>query len=348
MYINPVVDNIIMKTFSYRDRAILRALSDNARASISDLSEVAHCSRITTTKTVEKLKETYGIKFGVEVNEDGLGLVQRHLLIVKFSKKPKLDALVEMFKNDPYCDNIYFCEGDFNLIIHAVTNDPMKYIVWESLLPGKLGDYGVNIYPSELMHTNFGYFPTTKAIISRFAEGVDDIDKQLLMLLAEDSSRSMSQLSRTLKISRNTLYYRLFTMQKSGIIKRFTISVNKPPFDYVLAYAVNYRFNKTSSSRSVKMMEYYKSYDDQFPMLNTFQLLAPMSGSYRFLGIGLFGDKADAVKNAITAHKEIFNQENPDIRYAKITGVVKGSLPFRNIDIKANYTRFKWSEEDLR
>jgi DNA-binding Lrp family transcriptional regulator len=222
----------------------------------------------------------------------------------------------------------------------------MSYIVWESLLPGKLGDYGVNIYPSELMNTNFGYFPIASATITRFAKGVDDTDKALLALLADDSRISLSKLSRSLKISRNTLYYRLFALKKE-IIKRFTLSVNEPPFGYILAYVVNYRFNKTSHNRSINMMEYYKSYDDGLPFLNTFQLLAPMSGSHRFFGMGLFSNRADAVKNAIIAHKNIFNQENPEIKYARVTGIVKGTLPFRNIDIKNNYTRFRWSEADL-
>ena len=337
-----------METFSFRTKTILRALSENSRASISDLTKVAHCSRITAAKEVRRLVQAFGIKFGLEINEDALGLVQRHLLIVKFDKKPKLDHLVEIFKDDPYVDNVYLCEGDFNLIIHAVTSDPMKYIVWESLLPGKLGDYRVNIYPSELMHTNFGYFPMTRAIINRFTTGIDDDDRKLLALLAEDSRKSISELARELRVSRTTLYYRLFTMQKSGLIKRFTISVNKPPMGYILAYAVNYRFNKTSSTRSVRMMEYYKSYDSQLPIMSAFQLLAPMSGSFRFLGIGLFKDRADAIRNAITAHKKVFSQEHPDIKHARVTDIVKGSYPFRSLDITSSYTRFRWSEEDLK
>ncbi len=336
-----------MKLYNYREKVILRKLSEDSRASISDLAKIAKCSRVTASKTLRALKNRYEIKFGLEVNEDELGLIQRHLIIAKLIKKPKLDDLKEIFKNDLYADNIYLCKGDFDLIIHTVNSDPMKYIVWESLLPSKLGEYGLRIYPSELMNTNFGYFPITSKQIDIFAKKIDKTDKQLLMLLAENSNMSMSDLSRSLKISRNTLYYRLFMLRKNGIIKRFTISVNKPMFDYILAYAVNYHFNTTSSIRSVKMMGYYKGYDEQLPILNTFQILAPMSGSYRFFGIGLFDNESDAKKNAIKAHKNIFNQEKVEIKYARIIGIVKGSYPFRNIDINLNYTRFKWNEEGL-
>lgn len=348
MHINYPVDKLMMKIFSFRTKAVLRALSENSRASISDIAKAARCSRITATKEIRTLKEAYDVRFKVEINEDALGLIQRHLLILKLSRRPKLEDLAEIFKNDPYTDNIYMCEGDFNLIIHAAASDPMKYIVWESLLPSKLGDYDVNIYPSELMHTNFGYFPVNDTLISRFAVNIDEKDRRILRALVQDSSKSMSKLAEELGMNRTTLYYRLFTLEKEGIIKRFTISVNKPPLDYMLAYATNYRFNRTSSTRSVKMMEYYKEYDEPLPFLTTFQLLAPMSGSFRFLGMALFEDREKALRDAIEVHKQIFNKEDVDIKYARIVGLVKGSYPFRNLDIVNNYTRFSWSEEDLR
>ncbi len=337
-----------MKTYDFKVKAILRALSENARCSVSDLAKTAKCSRITATKTLKKLVNDYGIRFGIEVDEDAVGLFQRHLIIVKLQKRPKQSDLEKIFKDDPYVDNVYLCEGDFNLIIHAVTSDPMKYIVWESLLAGKLGAYGANIYPSELMRANFGNFPVSGRIISRFATNLDDVDKRLITSLAEDSGKSISAISKELKINRATVYYRLFTLEKRGVIKRFTVSVNKPPFGYIMAYAVNYRFNKTSSSRSIKMMEYYKAFDEQAPILNTFQLLAPMSGSFRFLGICLFDDRPSAITGAIEAHKSIFYQEHVDIKHARITGIIKGSYPFRSLDMINNYTRFRWSEDDLR
>jgi DNA-binding Lrp family transcriptional regulator len=340
--------DLTVKVFSFKTRVALRALSENARASISDIAQKAKCSRITAAKEVRKLVEDYDVRFRVEVDEDALGMVQRHLLLVKLTGKPKLDDLVETFRKDPYANNVYLCEGDFNLIIHAISSDPMKYIMWESLLPGKLGDYGVNIYPSELMHTNFGYFPVTDVAMSKFAVNVDEKDRNILAALARDSDKSVSGLAEELGMNRTTLYYRMFMLEKRGMIKRFTVSVNRPPMDYMLAYAVNYRFNKTSSTRSVKMMEYYKGYDESLPLMTTFQLLAPMSGSFRFLGMGLFENRAAANKGAIAAHREIFNQEEVDMKTARITGLVKGSYPFRNLDIVNDYTRFKWSEEDLK
>jgi hypothetical protein len=92
------------------------------------------------------------------------------------------------------------------------------------------------------------------------------------------------------------------------------------------------------------MMEYYKQYDTELPLINTFQLLAPMSGSFRFLGIAQFDNETVAKRDAINAHRNIFSEENVKIKSAKITDLIKGHYPFRNIDIEKNYTRFKWNK----
>ena len=331
-----------MTIYGFKTRAALRALSEDARISITEISKRLKCSRITASKILDEITEKYDIKFNVEFDEDKLGISQRHLLIIKLEKKPKPKELAELFTNDPYVNCAYLCDGDFNLILHVVANNPMDYIVWESLLPGKLSEYGVEIRPSQLMLMNFGYLPVNSQTFNTMAKNLNEKDKELLTALSSNSRISVSELAALLKIGRTTIHYRLHTLMKSGFVKRFTVSINKPPQNYILAYATNYHFNKTSHLRSIKMMEYYKQYDNEMPLLNTFQLLAPMSGSYRFLGMALFENETVATKDGIKAHKRIFNEENVAIKSARITSVIKGSYPFRNMDINANYQRFKW------
>ncbi len=336
-----------MPIYGFRTHSILRALSEDSRISITELAKILKCSRITAARLLDNVTKQFDIKFGIELDEDRLGMTQRHLLLIKLEKKPRLDELRKMFATDPYVNCAFMCDGGFDLMIHSIANSPMDYTVWESLLPGKLADYGVDIYPSQLMLTNFGYWPVNPQTLLAMADNVDVKDKELLALLSENSRLGISEIASRLKIGRTTVNYRMHVLHKSEFIKRFTISLNKPLSEYILAYATNYHFNKTSHLRSIKMMEYYKGYDEKLPLMNTFQLLAPMSGSYRFLGISLFDSYASAMKDAIKAHKEIFNQENVKIKHARILDIVKGSYPFRNVDIYSNYRRFKWSTSAL-
>ncbi len=342
MYISLAVEKGIMTIYGFRTRTALRELSEDSRISVTDMAKKLQCSRITAAKTIKELIEKYEIKFRIEIDEDKLGLSQRHLLILKTEKKPSVEDLKDLFSDDRYVNCALLCKGDFDIVLHVVSGNPMDYIVWESLLPGKLADYGVEIYPSELMLTNFGYFPISSATISGMAQNINEKDKALLALLSEDSRMEISEIASKLGMGRTTIHYRIHTLVKSGIIKRFTVSVNKPTPEYILAYATNYHFNKTSHLRSIKMMEYYKQYDTEMPLLNTFQILAPMSGSFRFLGIALFEDEKTARRDGIAAHSRVFNEERVKMSTARITGVVKGSYPFRNMDMEKNYRRFQW------
>lgn len=327
--------------YTYREKALLRKLSEDASSSIDALAKAAKCSRSTAYKVLSMLENKLKIRYTLELDEAKMGISERHLIIVKFKEKPEQSYLSKLFENDINISNAYMCDGDFDLILNVRSNDPMQYIVWESRFPGTLADYEPKVYPSELMINNFGYFPMNPEQV--YLSNLNEKDKLIIAELLRNSRASVTELSKKLGIKRTTLEYRIHMLKKEGVIKRFTIAVNKPDKEYILAYIVNYIFTRDTPARSVRMMNYYKEYDEELPLLNTFQLLAPMSGSYRFLGVGLFNDEEDAIKGAIKSHISIFEKEHVNIKYARIVGLLKGSYPFRNMDIHSNYNRFNWN-----
>jgi hypothetical protein len=118
--------------------------------------------------------------------------------------------------------------------------------------------------------------------------------------------------------------------------------VQKPPKNYIISYLVNYHFNKTTLNRSAMARHSYMTADETLPMLNTFQILAPTSGSYRFFALALFENEKEAEEGALIEHSRIFSKENIGIVHARVTKIVKGVFPFRNLDIKSNYVVIKW------
>ncbi|MFP3278687.1 MAG: Lrp/AsnC family transcriptional regulator, partial [Candidatus Micrarchaeota archaeon] len=290
--------------YSFKEKIILRKLSEDATASIEELASAAKCSRTTAYKILSALEEKYKIKYTVELDGDKLGIIEKHLLIVKFKEKPSEEFLRGLFASDNYISDAYLCEGDFDLIIYATSNEPMHYIVWESRLPARLAEFEAKVYPSEVMLTHFGYFPLNPEQISMAK--LNEKDKLILAELLRNSRQSITSIAKKLNIGRTTLAYRIYMLKKRGVIKRFTISVGKPHKPYILVFLANYTFTKDTPMRSIRMMNYYKSYDEQLPLLNTFQLLVPLSGSYRFFAVGLFEDEKDAMKHAIKAHQQIF------------------------------------------
>ncbi|MGC8670094.1 MAG: winged helix-turn-helix transcriptional regulator [Candidatus Micrarchaeia archaeon] len=333
--------------FDKRYKLMLRLLSENSRATVTELAKNIGTSRVTVVKLLKKLSEDYGLHYTIEVDDDKLGFTQRHLVMLKFDRKPTPDELKKAFEKDRFVSNAYLCNGDFDVIVHTRASNAMDYIMWESQLPSKFENSNITIRPSAIMVPNYGYFPIGAEELKSVATEIDTNERAMLKTLSSNSRARLIELARDTKARESTVNYRLSTLKKSGVVKRFTISASKPPYAYILAFLVNYHFNSTTYVRSVEMMNYYKNYDQDMSLFSTFQLLVPMSGSFRFFGMGLFKNESDAMENAINAHKNIFNQEKPEIAHAQVTGLIKGRYPFRNLDIKTNYTRFKWSMLDM-
>jgi Lrp/AsnC family transcriptional regulator of lysine biosynthesis len=54
---------------------------------------------------------------------------------------------------------------------------------------------------------------------------MDDVDRQLLVLLRDDASRPLKALAAEVKLSRSSVRDRIARMQADGVIRRFTIEV---------------------------------------------------------------------------------------------------------------------------
>ncbi len=332
-----------MDFYPLTQKMIVRELSADSRATVTELSKAANCSRVTVTKQLKNLEKSLGIKYTIEVDETKLGTTERHLITVKFSKKPDTKLLKAFFAKEQFAQQVYLTEGDFDLIIYARAGDPVSYIRWETYISSELSEYGAVIRPSEFVLSHFGYFPLQDDFVDDIKSiKLSEKDKKILKLLNENSRMSFTEISKKAGLERGTTRYRIFNLRKTGIIKRFTIAVQNPPKKYIAAYFVNYRFNKTTQERSAMARSSYMNADEGVPLLNTFQILAPTSGSYRFFTMALFENRQEALDRAIKEHARIFSKENVEIKEARITEVIKGLLPFRNLDVKSNYTLIQW------
>jgi len=55
---------------------------------------------------------------------------------------------------------------------------------------------------------------------------LDEIDTRILELLEEDARRSFTEMAEKLKVSESSIRKRVSTLQKEGVIKKFTIKVD--------------------------------------------------------------------------------------------------------------------------
>ena len=327
-----------------REKAILKVLSVDARASLTKLSKSAQCSVVTATRIMDRMTERLDIKFTLEVDMDRLGLSDRHILTVKFEKEPDEAFLQNVFRNDKYSQDVYLTKGDFDLLIFAATDTPINYTLWETDLAANLSDYQADLRPSEFVFPQLGYVPLNDSFVDFIREEMktDKYDKQILKLLNQNCRISYREMSKILGMKEDTIRYRLFRLVRKGIIRRFTIAVQNPGYGYLLPYFLRYKFYKgTTSSAFPQMRNHYMNEDESVPAFNGFPMIAPLSGSYRSFGMVFDKDKKTALHRGVKWHKSLLKREQVTEKHALIVKTIKGLIPLRNLDAKANY-RFIW------
>jgi len=134
---------------------------------------------------------------------------------------------------------------------------------------------------------------------------------------------------------------------KTGIIKRFTLAVQNPPKKCQLLHFINYTFNKGIGDRLVEIRKRYMALDDSEPqILTTMQIVAALGGSFRSFGMSISDTEEKAVSKVIDLNRRVFQKDDPEIAYARVTRVIKGLLPIRNLNIRANYIAVDWTPND--
>ncbi|MDE1834008.1 MAG: AsnC family transcriptional regulator [Candidatus Micrarchaeota archaeon] len=331
--------------YSYVKRAMLRELSEDSRISVTKLAKKLGCSRTTVINNLKTMEKEFGIRYTIEFNKKPLGIAHNQILAIKFGVKPKPQELEEIFKDDDMLRLAAVTEGDFDLLINMVSQSNEEYIYWGLRTTLKLLKYRPTIKPSFIAMSHTGYIPLTNATLKRFIsnnKALDRLDRELLLQLNGDARLSHVALAKKLGSSVETIRYRFRKLSKSGLVKRYTITLDVPQSGYTTAFFMNYEFAPGIMSRSEKAREYYIGLDDKLPFINSFQFLALCSGSFLLFGLGHFDNEGSAIKNTIIAHKEIYKENNPTLSTGRIVKVIKGDVPIRNIDLAKDYNSVNW------
>ena len=334
-----------MELYSNAEKAILRTLCSDSRASITKLAKAARCSRAAAAKNLARLERKLGLRYTLEINETKLGGSERHLVAIKFDAKPSKESLKEFFKADTNAQAVYALSGDYDLLIYARAGDPESYIVWETYVASQLAEYRPLIKPSEFVITHWGFWPLSDSFVAEIREstGLDELDRKMLIVLNSNSRTSISKIARETGAAIGTVRYRLMNLKKSGIIKRFTVAVQSPPYEYQMVEFINYRFSKDFEERFANIRKKYLEMDEgTVPLLNKWQIIAPISGSFRSFVMSIYEGKEDATESVPAFQKSIFKKDNIAVSYARISSVIKGLLPYRSLDVKQNYVYLGW------
>ena len=329
-----------MVAISSKTREILRELCMNSRITITELSEKLKISRSAVSKRIEALEQELGLRYTIEIDRGELGLGMFIAYYLKFMKKPP-DSFLKAFLDETDAVQLALkTTGDFDLVLFVLPEDYLNFAKWHIELGLKFAEYGASVNKSDMDIIHLGFIPLANSTIQK--SKLDDIYKRLLIELNRDSRASIRELSKRLKLNEEMVRYYLVKLTKSGIIRRFTAVITKPPESSSIMMFFKYTYRPGAVDRLIEKRKVYFKKEAEPPVYNDWQMVASTSGASDEFEWAMAETPKQAKEERLNLHNRIFARDSPDVKSALVTGVVKGLLSVRNVTIKDVFIKLPW------
>ncbi len=301
-YINYEFHSTFNDNYSVPTRRIMRMLSENSRTSLTKLASELKLSRRTVKERLGNIERSLGVRYTLELNEELLGASIPHIAVLKFEKKPDYEYMAKLLKKS-YIPQLAFSVKGANIVyIYAISASRKDYAYWDNTMSVLLSDYGIDWYSSEIIHKQLGFVPIRSEFIGKL--DIDHRMKELLLALNENSRASVQELSRAVGKHFNTVAYTLQKLQKSGLIKRFTLTMDKQKGITPIAFLLKYVPKKNFEHDAAKTRLAIKS-DDRYSIVSRYNLTAPLIGSWDYFGICSFDSYKTGYEHCLSYFKQV-------------------------------------------
>jgi DNA-binding Lrp family transcriptional regulator len=329
--------------FNKLHRTLLQGLCLNSRTRTPELSRKIGISRYKITNLIKEVEKELGLSYTLELDYKKLGFGALHLTYLNFEKKPSLKSISDVLNKIPSIQLALATNGDFELLCFTVTKTAIEYSQVEVAMQILFERYGTMVHSSEITLMRHGFVPLSNALIGQSA--IEGSYKSLLPVLNTNSRMKIREISKRINMSEDLVRYYMIKMKKERIIRRYTTIVTKPNTKFTIAYFSSYSVRENIRSRIDKERNEIIFRNDEVSYVNNFQMMFSITGSGQAFNLAAFPNRKYGLEHSINAHNAIYAPEKPEVKKAVIIKVVKGILPLRNIDVKANYDYTNWPTE---
>jgi DNA-binding Lrp family transcriptional regulator len=277
----------------------------------------------------------------LELNEKALGFSNPHLIMVNFDKRPSKEYLKELFAKSYIPQYVALIDGDYDMLVYANASSSSDYALWDKSMQIMLSEYGIQWRTSEVVHKQLGFFPLRNELVEK--ADIKEQDKAVLLELNSNSRIGVSELSKKLNLATSNIDYIVSKLGKDGIIRSYTIAMDKPNWATVMTFFSKYMPKANYEKHSMHARMAFMS-DDQYPIIDRYVLTAPLVGSYDFFTVGVFDNKESAMEHDINYHKSLFKEDNIEMKVGTIEEQIVGMLPFRSVGTKESYKLVTWNK----
>lgn len=328
--------------YSLVARKIIRILSENSRASNTEIAKKLGITRQAVAKRLKRIEKEFGIGYTLELNEEALGLVHPHIIMVKFGKKPDYEDVKKLFLGSPIPQFVASIKGSHDLIIYANSASRSEYVHWDKRMQALLSGYNVSWYSSEIAHTQLGYFPLRNEVIDKIK--IDDRQKDIIKLLNINSHASFLEMSKKLHVPFHVLVYNFKKLLKTDYIRKFTIT-EKPIRNTVIMYYFAKLTLTNLFAHSAATARKALIYDDPYSIVSRYLFCSQLIGTGDFFVLGVFDNRKIGYSRGILHYKTAMETQKVKIGYGVLDKVLVGRMPLRSIDNKKEYKVLEWAQE---
>jgi DNA-binding Lrp family transcriptional regulator len=326
--------------YSLVARKIVHLLSENSRISNTEIAEKLGVTRQAIAKRLGKLEREFGIDYTLELNEEALGLVHPHIIMVKFEEKPDYKAVKKLFQSSHIPQFVATVKGGYDLFIYANSASRSEYAHWDKGTQVLLSEYKASWYPSEIAYNQLGFFPIRNETIDKL--NIDARYKEIIKLLNTDSRASFRDMSKKLGMHFNVFIYNFKKLVETSYIRRFTI-VEKPVRDTVMMYyfaklTLTDLFERCAANARKALI-----YDDPYPLVSRYSFCSQLIGSGDFFVMGVFDDRKVGYDRGVLYYKNAMQTQKVKMSYGVIDKVLVGRMPLRSMDNKKEYRVLNWT-----
>lgn len=338
--IDPDFKSAFNDRYNLVSRKLLRAVAENSRSSISDLAKQLNLSRKTTKERLVNLEKELGIRYTIELNEDKLGIINPHLVLVKFRKKPTEEALAKLFEGSRVPQMVATVKGTYDLLVYANASSRQEYVHWDKGMQILLSEYGTLWQPSEVAHRQLGFYPMRNELVENL--DIPQKYKVLIKLLNNNSRATFQEMSKQTGMHFNTVAYNFKKLQELDYIKKFTFVMQKPKDVALMSWFGKYVISKTFEEDARNTRNAFKI-DEDFSLIGRYVVINQLVGSYDFFGMGAFDSAEIGQRNGIGLYRMRMRNDKPRTPYGVIDKVILGRLPIRSTDTRKDYNTQVWT-----
>ncbi len=303
-----------------KDREIINILTINSRTPLSQIAKFLKTSTEVINYRYNNLRKNLLVTDVFAIVDPKILGVHRYVVYFQFHalSQEKMKMIIDDFLKNKYVNWVIETGGKWELILMFETIYEEKYDeILESIIsPIKefLNDHMVASvknfvhksprYIRDLKRKNFYKgkirFPYDKELDSRKKEEYKLDEKEVLLLkdLHENSRLTLTELGKNLKLSRDSIDYRIKKMIKAGIIKGFILRLNYHLLNYQYT-TIMLKLRTISQKRKQEFLNYI--YDDE-----RFYALMEQIGTWD-LSLMMFFIDAKDLRDFLISIKEKFS-----------------------------------------